>query len=35
VDSCTQDLPGGAFIYIDKNSLSVGVIVQLRALSRK
>jgi len=35
VGSCTQGVPGGAFIYTNKESLSVGVVVQLSALSRK
>lgn len=32
VGSCTRGLPGGGFIYTNKDSLSVGVVVQLSAL---
>jgi electron transfer flavoprotein-quinone oxidoreductase len=32
VGSCTRGLPGGGFIYTNKDSLSVGVVVQLNAL---
>jgi len=32
VGSCTKGLPGGAFIYTNKQSLSVGIVVQLNAL---
>jgi electron transfer flavoprotein-quinone oxidoreductase len=30
--SCTRGLPGGGFIYTNKDSLSVGIVVQLNAL---
>ena len=33
--SFTQDIPGGGFIYTNKDSLSVGVVVQLDALAEK
>lgn len=33
IGSCTQGLPGGGFIYTNKESLSVGVVVQLSALA--
>jgi electron transfer flavoprotein-quinone oxidoreductase len=33
--SFTQDIPGGGFIYTNKDSLSVGVVVQLSALADK
>ncbi|MFC1845963.1 FAD-dependent oxidoreductase [Chloroflexota bacterium] len=33
VGSCTRGLPGGAFIYTNKDSLSVGIVVQLSALA--
>jgi electron transfer flavoprotein-quinone oxidoreductase len=33
--SFTRGIPGGAFIYTNKESLSVGVVVQLSALSEK
>lgn len=33
--SFTQDIPGGGFIYTNKESLSVGVVVQLSALAEK
>ncbi|MBW2038452.1 MAG: FAD-dependent oxidoreductase [Deltaproteobacteria bacterium] len=32
IGSCTKGLPGGAFIYTNKESLSVGIVVQLSAL---
>ena len=32
VGACTRGLPGGAFIYTNKESLSVGVVVELGAL---
>jgi len=32
IGSCTRGLPGGAFIYTNRESLSVGIIVQLSAL---
>jgi electron transfer flavoprotein-quinone oxidoreductase len=35
VGSCTGGLPGGAFIYPNKESLSVGLVVQLSALAEK
>ena len=35
VGSCTQGLPGGGFIYTNKDSLSVGLVVQLNALIDK
>jgi electron transfer flavoprotein-quinone oxidoreductase len=35
VGSCTRGLPGGGFIYTNKDSLSVGIIVQLNALAEK
>lgn len=33
--SFTQDIPGGGFIYTNKDSISVGVVVQLSALAEK
>jgi electron transfer flavoprotein-quinone oxidoreductase len=33
VGACTRGLPGGAFIYTNKESLSVGVVVELDALA--
>jgi electron transfer flavoprotein-quinone oxidoreductase len=33
--SFTQDIPGGGFIYTNKDSLSVGVVVQLDGLAEK
>lgn len=35
IGSCTRGLPGGAFIYTNKASLSVGIVVQLNALVEK
>jgi len=35
IGSCTRGLPGGAFIYTNKESLSVGIVVQLSALAEK
>jgi electron transfer flavoprotein-quinone oxidoreductase len=35
IGSCTRGLPGGGFIYTNKDSLSVGVVVQLNALAQK
>ncbi len=35
VGSCTRGLPGGGFIYTNKESLSVGIVVQLSALLEK
>jgi electron transfer flavoprotein-quinone oxidoreductase len=35
IGSCTGGLPGGGFIYTNKDSLSVGVVVQLNALAQK
>jgi electron transfer flavoprotein-quinone oxidoreductase len=35
IGSCTRGLPGGGFIYTNKDSLSVGIIVQLNALAQK
>jgi electron transfer flavoprotein-quinone oxidoreductase len=32
VGTCTRGLPGGGFIYTNKESLSVGIVVQLNAL---
>jgi electron transfer flavoprotein-quinone oxidoreductase len=32
VGSCTQGLPGGGFVYTNKESLSVGIVVELSAL---
>lgn len=32
IGSCTQGLPGGAFIYTNKESFSVGIVVQLSSL---
>lgn len=32
VGSCTRGLPGGGFLYTNKDSISVGVVVQLEAL---
>ncbi len=34
VGSCTRGLPGGGFIYTNKDSLSVGVVAQLSALMK-
>ena len=31
---CTQGLPGGGFIYTNKESLSIGIVVQLNALGQ-
>jgi len=33
IGSCTRGLPGGGFIYTNKDSLSVGIVVQLDALA--
>jgi electron transfer flavoprotein-quinone oxidoreductase len=35
IGSCTRGLPGGGFIYTNKDSLSVGVVVQLNALAQQ
>ncbi len=35
IGSCTEGLPGGTFIYTNKESLSVGIVVQLNALVEK
>jgi electron transfer flavoprotein-quinone oxidoreductase len=35
IGSCTRGLPGGGFIYTNKDSLSVGVVVQLSAISEQ
>jgi electron transfer flavoprotein-quinone oxidoreductase len=35
IGSCTRGLPGGGFIYTNKDSLSVGIVVQLAALGGK
>lgn len=35
IGSLTRGIPGGAFIYTNKESLSVGVVVQLSALAEK
>jgi len=35
IGSCTRGLPGGGFIYANKDSLSVGIVVQLNALAEK
>lgn len=35
VGSCTMGLPGGGFIYTNKESLSIGIVVQLNALAQK
>jgi electron transfer flavoprotein-quinone oxidoreductase len=35
IGSCTRGLPGGGFIYTNKDSLSVGVVVQLDALAQQ
>jgi len=35
IGSCTRGLPGGGFIYTNKDSLSVGVVVQLNALAKR
>ncbi len=35
VGSCTKGLPGGGFVYTNKDSLSVGLVVQLNALIEK
>lgn len=34
VGSCTKGLPGGAFIYTNRESLSVGIVVEIDALSK-
>ena len=33
VGSCTQGLPGGGFIYTNQDSISIGIVAQLNALS--
>jgi len=35
IGTCTRGLPGGGFIYTNKDSLSVGVVVQLSAVSEQ
>ncbi len=35
VGSCTKGLPGGAFIYTNRDSISIGLVVQLSALIEK
>ncbi len=35
IGSCTRGLPGGGFIYTNKDSLSIGIAVQLNALIEK
>jgi electron transfer flavoprotein-quinone oxidoreductase len=35
VGSCTEGLPGGGFIYTNKDSLSIGVVAQLNALAER
>jgi electron transfer flavoprotein-quinone oxidoreductase len=35
IGSCTRGLPGGGFVYTNKDSLSVGVVVQLSAISEQ
>jgi len=35
IGTCTKGLPGGAFIYTNKESLSVGIVVELKALAEK
>ena len=35
VGACSRGLPGGGFIYTNKESLSVGLVVQLNALAEK
>ena len=35
IGSCTRGLPGGGFIYTNKDSLSVGVVVQLNVLAQQ
>ncbi len=35
IGSCTGGLPGGAFIYTNRDSLSVGIVVQLNAIVEK
>jgi len=35
IGACTKGLPGGAFIYTNKESLSVGIVVELSALAEK
>ena len=35
IGSCTRGLPGGGFIYTNKDSLSVGIVVQLNAIIEK
>jgi electron transfer flavoprotein-quinone oxidoreductase len=35
IGSCTGGLPGGGFIYTNKDSLSIGIVVQLNALAEK
>ncbi len=35
VGSCTRGLPGGGFLYTNKDSLSLGIVVQLEALLKR
>jgi len=35
IGDCTRGLPGGGFIYTNRNSLSVGIVVQLDALAER
>jgi electron transfer flavoprotein-quinone oxidoreductase len=35
IGSCTRGLPGGGFVYTNKDSLSVGVVVQLATVSEQ
>jgi electron transfer flavoprotein-quinone oxidoreductase len=35
IGSCTRGLPGGGFVYTNKDSLSVGIVVQLSAVSEE
>ena len=35
IGSCTRGLPGGGFVYTNKDSLSVGIVVQLAALTEQ
>lgn len=35
IGSCTRGLPGGGFVYTNRDSISVGVVVQLAAISER
>jgi len=32
--ACTRGLPGGGFLYTNRDSISLGIVVQLSAYSR-